>query len=72
MKIIFSRKTELDNSTFEPETWYYIMADTQCLKATKNEDEAKRYHAAAIEYYRSNGTMEPITEIISETEIKTK
>lgn len=69
MKITFSKKIEINNDTFQEETWYYVHVDTSCKKATRNEDHAKQYWQALNAFYVAHGTTEPITEIIEEKEL---
>lgn len=69
MHIKLSKKQEISTDTGELETWYYIMADSSPLLATKEQEKADRYYESLKTFYCTHKSLDAVTEIIKEATI---
>ena len=69
MKIELIKQTDINNETFEPETWYFVKVNDSAKKATKKEEEAVKFYDALLTHYQSTGQILPVDEILKTTEI---
>ena len=72
MKVELSKRTDLNTSTMEEETWYFVDVDKSVKKATKIEEEAKAFYAAAIKFIEKHGIFEQEMVVIESKEILPK